>query len=103
MKVETISAPLTSSGRAVEGKRPIKGRASILDSVNGVKTAFSAGAKCGNPVCGVSFEPSGMAISPKRFCSRRCRLDAWAIKRAAELLAKFSDAGLLSIMRGTMP
>jgi hypothetical protein len=35
---------------------------------------------CENPLCGNQAKRKG------RFCSSRCRLDVWAIKRAAVLL-----------------
>jgi hypothetical protein len=43
----------------------------ILDSVHSVETAFSL--RCASPLYSNSFEPSGMAMSPRRYCSDICR------------------------------
>jgi hypothetical protein len=39
--------------------------------------------KCASPVCDVRFEPSGLAMEPKRYCSDGCKMDVFAIRRVA--------------------
>jgi len=41
--------------------------------------------KCASPVCSVEFEPSGLAIKPRRFCSDECKMDVYALRRVAKL------------------
>jgi hypothetical protein len=55
--------------------------------------------RCESPICAVEFEQTGMAIAPRRFCCPECRMDAWTIKRVAELLKQLSDAEALKILR----
>lgn len=50
-------------------------------------------------VCPVRFEQTGMEISPKRFCSNGCKMDAWAIRRVKALLEGLSDEKALEILR----
>jgi hypothetical protein len=40
---------------------------------------------CGSPACSVTFPRSGLAIKPKRYCSERCRTDAFIIRKVAGL------------------
>jgi len=47
---------------------------------------------CGSPICSNLIEPEGenqWRRTPKKFCSNRCKSDAWAIRRARELLEPF--------------
>jgi hypothetical protein len=39
-------------------------------------------------------------MSPKRFCSDRCKQDASILRRAADLLKDLSDEKALAILRG---
>lgn len=76
-------------------------RSSILAIVNDVETASLMGRLqvCDSPVCSVEFEPSGLDIKPRRFCSDQCKMDAWVIKRAKELLAGMSDEEKLEVLK----
>jgi hypothetical protein len=54
---------------------------------------------CGNPLCDVRFEQTGMAIKPRRFCRDECRMRAWIIRKAAQLLSGLPDATVIEILR----
>ena len=41
--------------------------------------------KCASPVCSVEFEPSGLAMEPKRYCCDSCKMDVYALRRVAKL------------------
>ena len=41
--------------------------------------------KCSSPVCSVEFEPSGLAMEPKRYCCDSCKMDVYALRRVAKL------------------
>ena len=41
--------------------------------------------KCASPLCSVEFEPSGLAIKPRRFCCDQCKQEASLIRRVAAL------------------
>ena len=41
--------------------------------------------KCASPVCSVEFEPSGLAIKPRRFCCDECKMDVYALRRVGKL------------------
>jgi hypothetical protein len=74
---------------------------SILSSVHALETPFPAGSEiaCGNPLCSASFKPSGIAISPKRFCSDLCKQQASLLRRAAKLLEAFPNDQAIEILR----
>ena len=61
---------------------------SILSSVHARETAFPEESEipCGNPLCSATFEPGGVANSPKRFCSDACKQQTSILRRAAALL-----------------
>jgi len=40
---------------------------------------------CESLLCSVAFEPSGLKMEPKRFCSDRCKQEASLIRRVAAL------------------
>jgi hypothetical protein len=40
-----------------------------------------------------------MEISPKRFCSDACKMDAYALRRVSKLLEEVSDERVLEILR----
>ena len=40
---------------------------------------------CESPLCSVEFEPSGLKMEPKRFCSDQCKQEASLIRRVAAL------------------
>lgn len=50
-----------------------------------------------SPVCGSEFTPYGHG-HPQKFCSKECKLDAWALKRAAELLSPLPVEGKVEIL-----
>jgi hypothetical protein len=74
---------------------------SILSSVHAVETPFPEGSEitCGNPLCSASFKPSGITISPKRFCSDPCRQQASLLRRVANILEALSDDQAIQILR----
>jgi len=41
---------------------------------------------CQNPLCKVDLSSEGKPKRDRRFCSDRCKLDGWALRRSAELL-----------------
>jgi hypothetical protein len=59
-----------------------------MDTVHGVEMASSLDSEtvCENPLCDVQFQQTGLAISPKRFCSDTCKQQASLIRRVAALL-----------------
>ena len=59
-------------------------------------------ANCRSPFCDVRFEQTGMKIKPRRYCCDGCKLDLWAIRRVAKLIAELSDEQALKIMRGRL-
>jgi len=74
---------------------------SILSSVHAGKTPFPAGSEiaCGNPLCSVTFTPSGIAASPKRFCSDPSKQQASLLRRVARLLEAFPNDQVIEILR----
>lgn len=55
---------------------------------------------CSSPVCEVRFEQTGIErLEPRQYCGKECRMDAWAIRRTAKLLADVSDKRVLEILR----
>ena len=50
------------------------------------------------PICLNGFKPSGLSISPKKFCSPKCRQDASVIKRAAKLLMSSPEKTIIEIL-----
>jgi hypothetical protein len=72
-----------------------------MDTVHAVGMASSLDSEtvCENPLCAVQFPQTGLAISPKRFCSGTCKQQASIIKRAARLLSGLSDSRVLEILR----
>lgn len=56
---------------------------------------------CESPVCNMRFDQTGIRrLEPRRFCSDRCRQDAWILRRAAGLLQGLSDERVLKILNG---
>jgi len=74
---------------------------SVLYGVHALETAFPEGSEitCGNPLCSASFKPSGIAISPKRFCSDPCKQQASLLRRVARLLEAFPNDQVIEILR----
>ena len=66
-------------------------------SVNAVKTDFLI--DCGNPTCNLTFEASGTAMQPRRFCSDRCRLNHWILRKAGAPLAPLGQAKAWAILK----
>ena len=54
---------------------------------------------CESPLCDVRFEQTGLAMSPRRFCSDTCKQQASLIRRVAALLAGLEDSQVLEILR----
>src|SRR4029453_7927607 len=76
-----------------------------MDTVHAVEMASSLDSEtvCENPLCDVSFQQTGLAISPKRFCCEECKQQASIIKRAARLLSGLHDSRVLEILRTPCP
>jgi len=56
---------------------------------------------CSNPICGNPIEPeteNRWRRTPRKFCCDGCKHDAWAIRRAAELLALLPAEKKLEIL-----
>jgi len=56
---------------------------------------------CGNPVCGNLIEPEeegNWRRTPRKYCSDRCKMDGWAIRRACDLLASLPEDGRRKIL-----
>jgi hypothetical protein len=62
----------------------------------------SSGNPCQGPVCPNRVEPipEGWRRTVRRFCSDRCKMDAWAIRRVRKLLENATDEQVLEILRG---
>jgi hypothetical protein len=56
--------------------------------------------KCESPACSDEVKPVKHGGDPQKYCNEQCRLDAWAIRRAAKLLEGVSDERALEILRG---
>ena len=69
----------------------------IPASVNAVKTDFLIA--CGNPTCNLAFEASGTAMQPRRFCSDRCRMDHWILRKAGALLVELGQAKAWALLK----
>ncbi len=67
-------------------------------SVNAAKTAILVG--CANPNCNLPFEASGTAMQPRRFCSDKCRMDHWILRKAGALLAPLGKTKAWKILKG---
>jgi hypothetical protein len=76
--------------------------ATNMPSVNPVGMPLSMGFEriCESPLCGIRFPPAGMAISPKRFCSEPCKMNAWIIRKAAALLIPLGKEAAWQILEG---
>jgi hypothetical protein len=74
--------------------------ASILASVHAVQSALSteSEAVCASPICLKRFKPGGLRISPRKFCSARCRQNASVIKRAARLLVGAPEKVIIDVL-----
>lgn len=57
--------------------------------------------RCESPLCSVEFEPSGLPMEPKRFCSDQCKQEASLIRRVAKLLEGYSDQEKLNALKVT--
>ena len=77
----------------------------IVDTVHAVEMASSKDSEtvCENPLCDVRFPRTGLAVSPKRFCSDTCKQQASLIRRVAALLAGLEDSQVLEILRMRRP
>lgn len=74
-----------------------------MDIVHDVETASLKGIeteRCGNPLCDASFEQTGLAIKPRRFCSDQCKQQASLIRRVAALFDGLPDARVIEVLRG---
>jgi hypothetical protein len=72
-----------------------------METVHVVEMASSLDSEtvCENPLCDVRFPQTGLAISPKCFCSDTCKQQASLIRRVAALLAGLEDSRVLEILR----
>jgi hypothetical protein len=87
------------TARARKETWPRSGTSLNTNTVNAVQSGSSKGpGTCGSPVCSVRFDQTGMAISPKRFCCDQCKLNTWAIRKAAKLLKGYSPADVYEIL-----
>ena len=59
-------------------------------AVQSLTTSSGHSGKCGNPFCNSIIEPLpyGYRRTARRYCSNRCKLDGYALRRAKALLAK---------------
>jgi hypothetical protein len=55
--------------------------------------------RCLNPICNAELGPRHRRS--KKYCSDRCRLDGWALARAARLLFKIEPARWHEILQIT--
>lgn len=44
--------------------------------------------RCQNPFCGCLIPPKGKNAPVKKYCSDRCRMDAYVLRRAGELMSR---------------
>src|SRR5262245_49458082 len=58
---------------------------------------FCHGSGCSNPILPID---NGWRRTVKLFCSDKCKLDAWAIRRVRKLIEGMSDREALKILRG---
>ena len=56
--------------------------------------------RCSSPICNNEIEPEGenWRRTPKKFCSERCKTDAWAIRKTAHLLSGFPTEKKIEIL-----
>ena len=55
---------------------------------------------CENPLCENTFEQTGKAMKPRRFCSDECKQQASLIRRVAALFEGLPNAKVIEILRG---
>ena len=58
--------------------------------VQSLTTSSGHSGKCGNPFCNSIIEPlpEGYRRTARRYCSNRCKIDGYALRRAKALLNK---------------
>ena len=56
--------------------------------------------RCSSPICNNEIEPEGenWRRTPKKFCSERCKTDAWAIRKTAHLLSGLPTGKKIEIL-----
>jgi hypothetical protein len=56
--------------------------------------------KCQNPLCSKTIEPlqRGWRRTQRRFCSNRCKIDGWVIRRTSEILKQVGMVKFLEIL-----
>ena len=101
MRAKSTAVDLKHVEGSGKGKRASDGAASILPALNLEKRQKLK--RCESPVCAAEFEPSGLAMEPRRFCKPSCRMNAWIVKRAAGVLKDIPDERALAILRGGKP
>jgi hypothetical protein len=59
---------------------------------------------CHNPICEVPIEErrQGWRRTPRRFCSDRCKRDAWALRKVAALLLPLGMAPSWEILKAAV-
>jgi hypothetical protein len=55
--------------------------------------------KCESPVCSDELKLGKHGGDPQKYCNRECRMDAYAIRRAAKLLEGKSDQEKLNVLK----
>jgi len=55
---------------------------------------------CENPLCGNSYEQTGLVMNPRRYCSDECKQQGSILKRAARLLVGLDQARVWEILKG---
>ena len=54
--------------------------------------------RCLSPLCRNRMEPKSKHAAVKFYCSVKCKIDAWAVHRAALLLADFHPSVVLQVL-----
>jgi hypothetical protein len=54
--------------------------------------------RCQRPLCDKLMESKSKHAAKKFYCSAKCKVDAWAIKRAAVLLADLHPSAVLEVL-----
>ena len=78
----SLNKPLTARSDGNDHGDQSGGIVHRTNPIEPLTAEYEGGVACESPVCDVRFAKTG---KPKRFCSDQCRMDAWAIRRVAEL------------------
>ncbi len=60
--------------------------------------------RCSSPICNNEIEPEkeNWRRTPKKFCSDRCKTDAWAIRKTADLLFGLPTEKMIEILSAVL-